>query len=499
MGLFVSAANQVAHGTFALEVPPPASVSPTGFGVAVDVAQFPWGPSEKLNYVAGTGDFVSTYAPAGMARTGSGYLSVLRKAFPVLGVVRVADPTAVAASGKLDNLTPTHLITLTAKYTGSAGNSIVATVGAASDGNSNHFNLTVAVSSGSGTTSEVYPNLNVSGSGADVLPDLSKSLLLASAVKTASGIPAPGNVTLGSGTDGSITSQLYVGTPGGDDDGFALLEGDNTIRHVFTDDPGNSLRANVGAGLLAHVDLTTDRIGYWNGPSGQTTSQAIADVANFRSERMCYVDPWAFVADDVDGTLHLVPGAPWAASVASQLSPSTSIAWKADFISAMLDGISALEFNRNSSSTRQLNDVAQITTLITRATGGHAFEAGLNTSETPGVGDLTRTNMLIFIASSVKEAWEPFVDAPSTVFYQQDLINSLDVFLGSLKANSKNENAAFTPYILDYAIKSIASSNTPTSLANDNFTVAADVQTGSQMSRIYLSLNAGPTVTISAT
>jgi hypothetical protein len=433
-----------------------------------------------------------------MPRTGSAYLSVIRKAWPVLGAVRVADPTAVAASGKLDNLTPTHLVTLTAKYTGSAGNAIIATVGAASDGNSNHFNLTVTVSSASGTTSELYPNLNVSGSGADVLPDLSASALLATAVKTAAGIPAPGNVTLSSGTDGTITSALYVGTPGGDDAGFALLEGDNTIRHLFTDDPGNSLRANVGAGLLAHVDLTTDRIGYWNGPSGQSTTSAIADVANYRSERMCYIDPWAYIADDTDGTLHLQPGAAWAASVAAQLAPSTSIAWKADFISAMLDGVSSLEFDRGSASTRQLNDVAQITTLIKRSTGGFAFEAGLDTSETPGVGDLTRTNMLIFIASSVKDAWQPFVDAPNTPFYQQDLVNSLDVFLGTLKANSKTANAAFTPYILDYAIRSLSATNSAATLANGNFTVAADIQTGSQMSRIYLSLNAGPSVVISA-
>jgi hypothetical protein len=53
------------------------------------------------------------------------------------------------------------------------------------------------------------------------------------------------------------------------------------------------------------------------------------------------------------------------------------------------------------------------------------------------------------------------------------------------------------PYILNFGIAPIAASNTAASLANGDFTVATQVQIGSNMSRIFLSMQYGETVVVS--
>jgi hypothetical protein len=492
MGLFVTNASPtLARGVYAIDTPPPAVVSSTGVDVAVLVGQLPWGPTEKLVY-DDVANLLHQFAPAGMNHLGSAYLSIIAKGWPNLGIVRVADPTATAATAAL-KASSTTICNVTALCTGTPGDSIILTVGPASDGNVAHFNLTASVSSASGTTSETYANVDFS-TGNNAPPDVSQSVLLASVVFAANGTPDAGNTTMGTATDGSITSTLYVGTPGTDDKGFALLEADDTISHVFTDDSGNSLRSTVNAGLRAHVDLTTDRVGYICGPSGQSASTAQTDVANYRSIRIVYTDPWVYIADDVTGALHLVPSAPFAASVASQVPPSTSIAWRIDAVSSMLDGIQALEANR--SGVRAQNTASGISTLIPRKRGGYTFEAGVNTSLTAGIGNLTRTRVGQYIARSVVESWEPYVEGPNIPAYQQDLINSLDDFLGGLKRNADSVNAAFEPYIIDYGIQSIGASNPRSFVQAGNFNVNAQVEIGANMSRIYLNMQYGETVSV---
>lgn len=491
--LFVSTPPNI-RGVFAVENPPPSIVVAEGTGVAVAVGQFPWGPGESLQYPGSPGDFYNMYAPRGMTRTGSAHLSVIRKGWPTLGAVRVQDPAAVAASGLLAASSVTKA-TVTVKYKGTEGNGVILTVGAANDANANHFNLTASVSGASGTTSEVFTNLNISGTGADVLPDLSNSVLLGTFVKTAAGIPDPGNVTCSGGTNGTTTATHYVGTPSGSDYGFSLLESDESINHVFTDDCGNSLRAAVNAGLEAHVEFTTDRVGFINGNSGQTAGAAQSDAANYRSTRIVYVDPWAYVYDDTTGAMRLAPSSCWGASLAAQLPPSAAISWRNDAVSAMLDGIAKLEFDRG--GNRGQNTAAGISTLTKRRKGGYTFEADVVTSQTPGETELTRTRMGQFMARSIVDSWEEYTDAPMVTRYQQDMINGAENFLATLVKN-KDLNPLFYPYIDAYAVLDPSSANTEASEANGDFTVPVDTKIGSNMHRVFLSLRYGESVTVSA-
>lgn len=493
MSLFVTSPATV-HGVFAVSVPPPATITPVGTGNSIAVGQFAWGPPNKLNYPGSFGAFGQTYAPRGMNRNNSAWYSVIRKGWPQLGAVRVLGPTNAPATATISSSVPTQLFTVTALYGGASGNSIVIGIGAAGNGSASYFSMTVTVSGASGSTVEFYDNLTIAGSNS-VLANLSNSVLLASMVLVASptGNPVAGNTTMSTGTDGTVAALEYVGTPGGNDYGFALLEGDSTINFVFTDDPGNSLRAATNSGLNAHGILTTNRMVCIQGVSGQTAAAAQTDAANYRSIYSIYVDPWAYIFDDVTGAQQLAPSGCWAASVCSQLPPSVSPAWKSNQVTGLLAGVAAAEADRG--AFRGQNTAAGIMTLTKGANGGFVFEAGKNTSLTAGQTNITRTRMGMYIAQSTVNAWQPYVDAPNVPFFQQDLINSLDVFLGQLKQNA-TINPAFLPFILNYAILPTSASNSANSLANGDFTVATQIQLASSMERIYLSMQFGETVTI---
>lgn len=486
------------HGVFAQSVPPPSSIAPVGSGNSIILGQFPWGPEQALTYPGTTGDFGMTFAPPGFVRTGSAWLSVIRKAWPQLGAVRVAHSSgganatlAISSSGSM----PLLLLTLTAKWPGASGLSLVGTIGAASDGNVDHFNLTVSISSGSGTTQELYPNIDCFTSTTSAFLDISNSALLSAYLQSVSntGTPSAGSSNFTGGTDGAVVANDYVGTPGADDLGMSLLEGDPTINFVFTDDPGNTFRPTVNAGLSAHVQLMTDRMGCFSGNSGLTAAQAQADVASYRSIYGIYVDPWIKIFDDTTGALQNVPGASWAASVCAQIPPSLSPAWAQN--SGLLSGIGALEANRG--AFRAQNTSSGIMTAIKTPRGLYKFEAGVNTSLVAGQTNITRTRMGIYIAESAIDAWQPYVDGPNVPYYQQDLLNSLDQFLGILKKNQNDGNAAILPYILDYQVLQPSAANTDASIQGGAFTVPAKVKIGASMSQIYLNMAFGESVDVS--
>lgn len=499
MGLVITSKVQaLRHGAYIIEQTPPAIVNPIGVGVAAIVAQFPWGPAQTLVTPSSTADRIATFAPPGMDHTGSGYLCMTQKAFPLLKVVRVVAASGEAAATATVNKTgPTAMLTLTLNSVGTAGNAVTWQTTAASDGDPNHFNLIVTVSGASGNTVDQVQNLNYSGVGADSTPNLTSLRLLGSITKLTSGVPILTTGTFSGGTDGAVVSSDYVGTQGLGDKGFAKLEGDKTIRHFFTDDPGSSLRSAVNTGGQAHADFEGDRIFYTNGPSGQSVSAAQTDVANFRSINVIYVDPWCYVNNDVDGTMQLVPSAPFAASLGANLSPSTSIAWKNNEATRLLDAIVKLEADRGDAAAA--NTAQGIVTLIPELAGGFSFEAGVNTEAPvdPSKKTDTRTRMLQYIGTALVGFVRPFTDGPNTTDNQQNIVEATDRFLDNLKRNSTRDSNHL-PNIIDYSIAPLSSVNDSFSLANGEFSIPISIQLPAPMSKIFFLLNIGETVTITS-
>ncbi len=495
-GLFVNSTSEATlHGLYALERTPPAVIQATGSATVCMIEQFPWGP-EGLFTPADMREFLETYAPFGMSHLGAGYLSMIKKRWAALKVVRVLGDDAVAATRTCSTVTPTVIITITAKYKGAAGNSITKTVSDASDGDTDHFDLVVEVSNAQGVTRDEFKNLNYSGVGADSAPDCTGCFLVGTIVKNAAGRPLNGTATFSAGSNGTIAATEYVGTEGLGDKGVACCEGDLDIDFVLTGDPGNSLRAAVNAGLVAHADYMSDRFAIINGDSAQTLAEANTDVEDYRSLRAVYVDVWAYIKDDVDGTERLVAPAPFFASVAAQLSPSTSPAWKDERVKAMLNGIARLEARRGRGAN--VNEKNGIVTLQRELKGGYSFECAVNTAAptNPAKKTFKRSRMGHYIARSIKESLRSYTDAPNVPSVQQDEVIAVKDFLEVLKDNAVAD-AINRPHVLDYAVPDLATYNSFASQQAGEFTIPADVTISADQSKIFLSINYGETVRVS--
>lgn len=499
MPIFVSStAAARRHGAYAIERTPPITIKAAGTGVVGMVGQFPWGPTQEVVEPTGTKEMLNMFGPRGMTLTGKAYLSLVEKGFPSLRLVRVVGATAAKADATLQTGAAADVITVEAKYKGAEGNNIDCVVSDASDGDANHFNLAVTVTGASGTTTDNFYNLNYSGTGADSTPTFTDKLLTGAITLVLAGRPANGTTSMSSGSDGTVTAADYVGTAGSPDKGLSLFEDYSEIRHVCVDDPGNTLRAAVNAGLKAHADLMTDRIAYINGDSGETTIANVGtDAANYSSRYVVYVDPWVYIYDDVDGSEQLVPPAPFAASVTAQLSPSTSPAWKATEVRAMLGGIVRLETPRgNSSST---NTDAGVCTLIKESKGGYTFEAGVLTvaPASPTLKNITRTRIGQYIATSFVDSVRELVDAPNVDVNQVLLVGALTNFMDTLVRN-QNTDPNHTPHVLAYQILDLAAVNSADDIASGQFTIPLNARTSAGMEKIFLSIQFGESVSVTA-
>lgn len=496
MSVFVSSKSAVgsAHGVFALDQTNAPLVALTGTNTACLVGQFPWGRDTQVVEPASAKDRLLEFAPPGMDHTGSGYLSIIRKAWPDLRIIRVVGAGANPASASLLQ-SSTPIIGVIARYNGAAGNSLIATVLAATDGNALHFNLVVMVSGPGGVTQEIYENLNFSGTGPDSTPDLTNALLVLEFFKFNSGRPDNGTYTFASGSDGTPVSSDYIGTQGTGDKGFALAEGDPDIRHIFHDDCGNGLRNAVNAGIQQHAESMGDRVAYITGNDGLALAAAQTDAASYRSTRVVYMDPWVIEEDDIDNTQHSIPATSFAASVAAQLPPSTSIAWKSGEVGAMLNGIVALSQDRGVG--RVDNTKKGIVTVFKQSTGGFRFECDNTTNApvNPAKKSLRRTRSGDAIAISFRDSVGDDVDAPNVPVIQTGLLTALTRLLENLK-RAQDRDPAHNFFIKDYSAPVIASS--AQEQAQGECEIDVNVQTGSAMEQIFLGINFGETVTITA-
>ncbi len=491
MLIVTSTSQAIGHGVFGIERTPPAVIRPVGATVDAIVDQFPWGPDGTVYTVLDPNDFAKKFAPAGMSRTGGGYMAISGKAWPILKVVRVVGDAAVKAS-----CTISALFVVTLKYVGSAGNDVVCTVEAATDGDANHFNLTVTITGASGVTQDKFENINFSGTGTTTVVNCSNCYLVGSVVPSTTGTPSLGDTPCTGGDDGTIDATAYVGVQGASDNGVSLLETDKTVDIVFTGDPGDSLRAAVNAGLAAHADYMTDRIAFINGDSGMDLATVQTDVASYRSLRVCYQDNWAYQRDDVDGTERLVGPAPFAASVASNLSPSTSFSWKAVEAQRFMSAITRLETARGVRGA-YTNEQQGINTLQREESGGYTFESAVITAAPtePSKRKYKRTRMTHYIAKSVVGSLRPFVDSPNVPENQNSEIQAVFNFLDTLKRNATtNPNAL--PHIVGFTIRDLGTFNSQTDIDNGQFTIPADIKISSDQEKIFLSMQIGESVLI---
>lgn len=503
MGIFITSESAATvHGVYGIEDVPPTTPLPTGTTRVGLVGAFPWGPKDQRYEPTSAADAKNVFAPKGFTRTGSAYLMLISKAFPDLTIVRVLGSTSSAGSATLPDANPTDIITFPAKYHGPASSSFTWEVSAADDGDSNHFNFTVTMTGPSGTTTDVVKNFNASGTGTQTVftqAELDSFLLIGQPTILANGRPVNDTGTFTAGSDGTINSGAYLGTPGDGNLGVALFEGDDMVRFVCADNPGNSLRDAVNAGLEAHALLMGDRVAIISGDSGQTSSAAQTDAATYNAtDRVIYVDPWVYQRDDVTAAEHLVPGTAFVASVAAQTSVSTSVAWKATEQRAKLQGISRLEYDRG--LARSTNTTKGVMTLMREATGGFSIESGILTCalSSPAKKNLTRRRTLDYIATSlITGGLREYVDAPNVQILRDEIEMIIRGFLDVMK-RAANSDPIHQAHIVDYRIPPLTSANDDITIEQGKFRIPMFIQTSSALEQVFLVISGGTAKIITA-
>lgn len=485
----------VPHGVYGIERRVPRVIAAIGTGVAACVGQFPWGP-EELTTPETPAELINKYMPDGCDRVNSpGCAALAEKSFPTLKVVRVLGTAAEKAAVDIAEAgsSPADIVGVEAKYKGVLGNSIVITISAASNADADSFKLTATLTGSNGTTVEVLDNIDFSEADAAAV-DCSACTLIGAVTQLAEGRPENGDSDLTGGTDGTIIASDYVGTANASNRGIALLETDRSIRHVFVDDCGDSLRAAVNAGLQAHGILMSDREVYIQGDKGMTATEAQTDKLNYSSERVFYCDPW--VKQFVDGQMvETVPSA-YVAAVASKIPPSLSCAWKGKPVGEMLAGIKGLVTPRGAGILATLS-AKGINTFVTEEDGSFRIESENlgNFVTSPETATLSRRRMTDYIVISAAKALRPYTDAPNIRELWDEETILLSNFLNTLKGNKKLDVFSL-PFIVDFKIDPVAAANPAEQVAQNKFQLPFSVQTAASQSWIYLLATIGPTVVI---
>lgn len=488
-GLFITSPVEARYpGVFALETAPPRVIAGVSSGYIGFVGQFDWGPVQQVVAIESPAHFLNTFAPAGSPRSSTGYYALMRRKKLVLKVVRVLSSDAVAAS-KSDAGTGGNLVS-TAKYPGALGNSISRTIAAATDGDAAKRDLTYTLTDSiTGTTVEVYRNVAMNST-----VDVTNSKLLASIAfsgGTMTAWPSNGTANLASGSNGSaLVATDYTGTVGSADKGVALFEGTNgnNVRVVCHDDCGDSIRAAVNTGFVAHAADRGDRIAILEGNQNASWSAVkTALTGSLVTDRDVYNGAWCKVLDDA-GVLRISPLSTfWATAFVNQL-PHESHAWWDDKVTDLYAGIEEIyaPFATDSPTIKAEATERGICLPVQLASGRFAALHDRSASQTAGKLFTIRRRITDFLAKSIVAAIPSFVNGPNVVEQQRQLKAQVDAFL-----TTQVKAGVIVAFSTD-----ITTVNDSTSVAAGGFNIGIDAKTPSVMERITLLLNAGETVTV---
>jgi hypothetical protein len=300
-------------------------------GVPTDVLGMvgtaPWGPVNSPVIVGSMSDFAASFGTLINRKHDLGTavaIAVLQGAAN-FRLVRVTDGTDTAASCVLQST----CLTITGKYTGSAGNGIVVTLAAGSAANTFQAVVTLA-----GATPEIYNNIGGTGnafwvnlaaainSGNSALRGPSQLVTAVAGAGTAA--PAMASYALAGGTDGvaAISTASLIGVDTAPRTGMYALRGQGCGIGVLSDlDDSTSWTTQVAFGLSEGVYMVM------TGPAGDNISNAVSTKASVGLDsyagKLMFGD-WIFWSDPVNVVTRLCSPAAFAAGRLANLSPEQS-------------------------------------------------------------------------------------------------------------------------------------------------------------------------------
>lgn len=435
------------EGLYIKERTPPAQVSGVFLGDVGVVGECVRGPTDRVIEITSEARFREVFGArdfgSGGSLVGLVWQALLNKPFGRLYVVRAAAAAAATASFDWETAAGgagTAVLRISAANKGIWGNDVQFKIEAATDGNANHFNLTVRYL---GNT-VLYKNLSVFtgednlatvvGSDDGNLVVLSK-LASGRPVNTAAGVDGADSeayVNLGetvagftsvAGTQGSIADSDFTGTG----KGMELLAGDRRADVVFVAERSNSA---IKTKQLALAAASSDKMFLVCADSDATSlATAVTDAGTVRSDRVIYCFNHPYTLDPETGAVIVTHPTSWMASILSQTfvdihpgeedtKPFTAgisrltyeSLTRGDYISLREAGISGLEKD-----------------------DGFLFVSGVTTSLTPGKTEITRRRSADYIQLSLANALKHSVKKKNTATRRRANSGMISQFLGDLQ------------------------------------------------------------------
>lgn len=496
---------------------PPVPVAGQGINTSLAgiVGTASWGP---LNTPTVFSDTASLYAAFGSFATagisGQPFSLVTEGQFATnfsnnfLGV-RVSDGTDSAATAALKDSSGTNGVTLTAKYSGTEGNSVGIVLATGSQSTSGAPTLTATLQR-LGYAPEVYPNLtnpNAGGFAAALISAINNGisgvrpasqLCVASVLGSTSvtGYTATASpVSLSGGANGqNPTSSQQVGQDGTTGrTGVYALRGTGVQQFILAGNSDSTQFATLAAFAASEGSLSIVCL-----PSGTSSTNAISakQTANANSSNQTLLKDWMYFTDPVSGQQRLVSPMGEALGVIASLAPEQSpgnkpVAGMNNILSTERTGT---PYSYAEAQQLETAGILYVTNPIPRG-AIFGFPHGQNCNPNFGSGSdtIAYTRMTNFLAASVVGLLGPFVGelqgTASNDPTRAAAKNVLSTFLNNLQRQGRISN---------FSVQLDNLNNTPSTIAQGFCLALVQVQYMGIIKFFMATLQGGQTVQISS-
>nr|DAT37699.1 MAG TPA: tail connector protein [Caudoviricetes sp.] len=350
--------------------------------------------------------------------------------------VRVTDGTDVAATATVQ----TNCLTLTAKYTGTLGNTIVATLAAGSA--TGTWKVTVAAPT---LAPEVFDNIGLGLTGAPLWAAIAAAInngtsiqrgpsqIIVAAAGAGVAAPAAASFTLAGGTDGAttITGTVLIGQDTIPRKGMYALRNQGVSVGVLVDCDDSTTWANqLAFGLSEGIYM----IGV--GPAGDTIANAVSAKATAGIDSYAFkllFGDWIYFLDTANGVTRLISPQGFVAGLLGNLSPEQSS------LNKQLYGVVGTQksYANQTYSSAELQALAQagIDVITNPVPGGSYFgcRIGHNTSSNALTQGDNYTRMTNYIAATLNAGMGKYVGKLQSITVRSQATATLSNFLSSME------------------------------------------------------------------
>jgi hypothetical protein len=462
-----------------------------------------WGPANSPVIVSNLNDYVQRFGNI-MPRKydmGTAVWAAILNGASNFRCVRVTDSTDVAASAVVGTLG----VTVTAKYTGTLGNGVVATVSAGSQ--TGTWRVTIALAN---NAPEVFDNIGLGLTAnalwiaiAAALNNGTSSVRGASAVVVATAgagtsAPVAGSTTLSGGTDGAttITAAVELGQDTIPRKGMYALRGTGASIAVLADaDDSTSWTSQNAYGLSegTYMILT--------GPAGDTIANAVtakgtAGIDSY-SAKLMFGD-WCYFNDTVNNQpQRLVSPQGFIAGKLSSLAPQES------GLNKPLFGIVGTQksYASQTYSAAELQTLAQagIDVLANPIPAGASFGSrlGCNTSSNGVINGDNYPRLTNYIAYTLNAGMGLYIGKLQSPKVQSQANSTISTFLANMQAQGMI-GVASDIAAQAFSVQLNLANNPPSRVALGYMQIDVRITYLSVVTKLLINVEGGQSVVISA-